>query len=68
MSLSILAAVTMINDATMLLSALTPLVHQAMSNGETEISDADVAASRAKLVGNIDTLDAAIAKAKAEGR
>lgn len=64
MSLSVLAAVTAINDATMLLSALTPLVHQAMSNGQTEISDADVAAARAKLAGNIDALDAAIAKAR----
>jgi hypothetical protein len=67
MSLTILAAVTAINDMTMLTAALTPLVQQAMASGATEISDADVAAARARLSGNIDALDALIAKSRADG-
>ncbi len=66
MSITVLAAVTAINDATMLLAALTPLVQQAMANGQTEITDADVEASRAKLDASIEALDAMIAKGRAE--
>lgn len=65
MSLTILAAVQAINDATMLASALGPLVQQALAKGQTEISDEDVAAARAMLSGNIDSLDALIAASKA---
>lgn len=64
MSLTVLAAVTAINDAIVLANALTPLVQQALAHGQTEITDADVDAARAKLSTNIDALDAAIAKAK----
>ena len=64
MSLSVLAAVSAINDATALITALGPLVQQAMNKGETEITDADVALARAALVVNIDSLDALIEKAK----
>jgi hypothetical protein len=64
MSISLLAAVTAINDASMVITALSPLVRQAMANGDTEISDEQVAAARAKLDGSIDALDAAIAKAR----
>lgn len=63
MSLTLLAAVSMLNDASTVFTALTPLVHQAIANGETVISDDDIAASRAKLDGDISALDAAIAKA-----
>lgn len=66
MSLTVLAAVQAINDATMLASALGPLVQQALANGQTEISDADVDAARARLSGNIDALDALIAADRAD--
>lgn len=64
MSLSLLSAITAINDAAMVINALSPLVRQAMANGDTEITDEQVAAARARLDGNIDALDAAIAKAR----
>lgn len=64
MSLPVLAAVSAINDATALITALSPLIQQALAQGQTEISDEDVAAARAALVVNIDSLDALIAKAK----
>lgn len=67
MSLTVLAAVEAINDATMLAAALGPLVRSALEQGTAEISDADVAAARAKLSGGIDALDALIAKHKAQG-
>lgn len=63
MSLTLLAAVSLLNDATTIMTAVTPLVHQALANGETEISDDAIAAARAKLSGDIAALDAAIAKA-----
>ncbi len=66
MSVSLLAVVSAINDASMLVTALTPLVQQAVATGQTEISDEDVAAARAKLGSSIDMLDAAIA-AEAQG-
>lgn len=64
MSMSILDAVTAINDATMLLTALGPLVQRALVNGEDTISLDDVEAARSNLVKNIDALDALIEKAK----
>lgn len=65
MSISLLAAVTAINDANTIITALAPLVRQAMANGETEITDEQVAAARARLDGSIEALDAAIEKARA---
>lgn len=64
MSTTVLAALTAVNDATMLVAALTPLIQQAVANGQAEISDEDVAAARARLGANIDALDAAIEKAR----
>lgn len=64
MSLTTLAAVSAINDAMTIVTALSPLVQRAMAAGETEISDEDVAAARANLTAGIEALDAAIAKAR----
>ena len=64
MSMTLLAAVSAINDATMLVNALQPLVNQAIAAGQAEISDDDVAAARARLGASIDLLDAAIAAGK----
>jgi hypothetical protein len=64
MSLSLLAAVTTINDATTIIAALSPLVQQAMKNGQAEISDEDVAASAARLDASIEALDSAIEAAR----
>lgn len=64
MSLTTLAAVSAINDAMTIVTALSPLVQRAMANGQTEISDEDVAAARASLTAGIDALDAAIEKAR----
>ena len=64
MSVSVLQAVTLINDATMLITALGPLVERALANGEDTITLDDVEAARANLVKNIDALDALIEKAK----
>lgn len=64
MSLSLLAAVTAINDASTIITALSPLVRQAMENGEVEITDEQVAEARARLSGSIEALDAAIEKAR----
>lgn len=64
MSMSVLDAVTAINDATMLLTALGPLVQRALANGEDTISLDDVEAARSNLVKNIGALDALIEKAK----
>jgi hypothetical protein len=61
--MNILAVVTLINDASTLISALTPLVNAARDAGETEVSDAEIEAARARLVGNLVILDALIAKA-----
>lgn len=61
MALSTLAVITAVNDALTLASALTPLVQQAMAAGQTEISDEEVAAARARLGDKIDALDALIA-------
>lgn len=64
MSLSLLQAVTAINDASTIITALSPLVRQAMSNGQTEITDEQVAEARSRLEGSIEALDAAIEKAR----
>lgn len=64
MSMSVLTAVTAINDATMLITALGPLVERALANGEDTITLDDVEAARTNLVKNIDALDALIEKAK----
>jgi hypothetical protein len=64
MSVPLLAIVSALNDATMLMQAFTPLYQQAIANGQTEVSDEDVAAARAGLGKSIDLLDAAIADAK----
>jgi hypothetical protein len=66
MSVQLLAIVSAINDASMLVSALTPLVQQAVAAGQTEVSDEDLAAARARLGSSIDMLDAAIAAARQE--
>jgi hypothetical protein len=60
---SLLDVVSTINDAGMLISALTPLVHEAMSVGDTEVSAEAVAHARARLVMNIESLDAMISRA-----
>ena len=67
MSITTLAAVTAINDATMIISTLAPLLERAMQNGETVISDEDVDAARARALGALDSLDAAIEKARTAG-
>lgn len=64
MSISLLQAVTAINDATMLITALGPLVQRALENGEDTVSMVDVEIARGNLVKNIDALDALIEKAK----
>ena len=62
MSVSVLTLVSAINDAAMLMNALTPLVQQAMNDGRTEVADEEVAAARLRLGNSIDALDAAIAR------
>ena len=64
MSMSLLTAITAINDATMLVTALGPLVERALANGEDTISLDDVEAARTNLVKNIAALDALIEQAK----
>lgn len=64
MSASVLSIVSAINDAATVISALTPLVQQAMQNGDTEVSDEQLAAARAITTGSIQALDEAIAKAR----
>lgn len=64
MSITVLAAVSAINDAATIMTALTPLVQRAMANGDAEISDEDVAAARGTLTAGIEALDAAIEKAR----
>lgn len=64
MSLSVLQAVTAINDASALITALTPLVQQAVNSGKTVISDEDVEKAKQNLQVNIASLDDLIAKAK----
>lgn len=64
MSVTVLQAVSAINDASALITALTPLVQQAMNAGQDTISDEDVEKAKANLVNNIKSLDDLIAKAK----
>lgn len=64
MSLTVLQAVTAINDATALITVLTPLVQQAVNSQQTEITDEDVEKAKAALTSNIQSLDALIEKAK----
>jgi hypothetical protein len=64
MSLSVLQAVSAINDASALITALTPLVQQAVNSGKTEITDLEVEQAKANLQANIASLDALILKAK----
>ena len=64
---SLLDVVSTINDASMLISALTPLVQQAMAAGQTEVSAEAVADARARLAANIASLDALIDAAQAGG-
>jgi hypothetical protein len=63
MSVPLLSVVSAINDASMLISALTPLVQQAMAAGQTEVSAEAVAEARARLTMNIASLDALISQA-----
>lgn len=64
-ALSLLAVVTAVNDAAMLVSALTPLVQRAVAAGETEVSAEALSAASAALGMDIDALDAAIVRAQA---
>lgn len=64
MSVPLLTIVSAINDASALMSALTPLVTQALNKGETEVTLRDVEIARLKLTTKIDALDVLIAKAK----
>jgi hypothetical protein len=64
---SLLDVVSTINDASVLISTLTPLVQQAMAAGQTEVSAEAVAEARARLTMNIASLDAMISEARTEG-
>ena len=67
MSLTLLEAVSAINDASMLIQALTPLVEAAKAQGKEVITDEDVDAERAKYAASIIALDSLIAKRRAGG-
>lgn len=60
-----LKVITAINDASMIVSALTPLLERATREGR-EVTEAEVDAALASLGTKIDALDAAIAAAKAQ--
>lgn len=65
MSLTLLQAVTAINDANMLVSVLTPLVNQARSMGmgdQDEITKEQLEAHAAATGASIEDLNAAIAR------
>ncbi len=61
---SLLDVVSTINDASMLINTLAPLVREAMADGKTEIDAEAVAEARARLTMNIASLDAMIDEAK----
>ncbi len=63
----VIDVVSTINDASVLISVLTPLVQQAVADGATEISADAVAEARARLTMNIESLDAMISEAKTQG-
>lgn len=65
MSVSTLALVTAINNAAMVVSTFAPLVQRAMQDGRPEVTDEEVSAAIARVDGDIQRLDAAIAAAKA---
>lgn len=68
MSLTLLEAVTAINDATMLIDVLTPLVAKVKAAGmdeADEIDDSELDAHAAAVGANIASLRAAIAAIKA---
>lgn len=58
-----LKVITAINDASMIVSALTPLLERATREGR-EVTEEEVNAALASLGTKIDALDAAIAAAK----
>ena len=62
-TVTLLTAVSAINDASMLIGALAPLVQQAMATGQTEVNADAVAEVRARLAANIASLDAMISAA-----
>lgn len=64
---SLLDVVSTINDASMLINALAPLVREAVAAGQTEVSVEAVADARARLVMNIESLDALIAAGRSGG-
>jgi hypothetical protein len=64
---SLLDVVSTINDASVLISTLTPLVQQAMAAGDDSVSAEAVAEARARLTMNIASLDAMISEARTEG-
>jgi hypothetical protein len=51
-----------INDASSLIGALAPLVHEAMVAGRTDIPAQALADARARLTMNIEALDALLAE------
>jgi hypothetical protein len=61
---SLLAVVSALNDLAMIQAAAMPLVQRAMAAGQTEISNDDLAAASALLGASIDSLDAAIERAR----
>ena len=64
MSVSVLALVSAINDAASVMTALSPLVSQAMSQGKTTVSVEDIEKAHSSLLSNIDSLDKLIEKYK----
>lgn len=64
MSVTVLAAVGLLNDAIAVAGALAPLIHNAMAGGHTTVSDAEVQMARNKLAQAISDLDLAIAAKK----
>jgi hypothetical protein len=64
MSVSVLALVSAINDAASVMTALSPLVSQAMSQGKTSVTVEDIQKARAAVLSNIDSLDKLIEKYK----
>lgn len=58
-----LKVITAINDASMIVSALTPLLERATREGR-EVTEAEVDAALASLGARIEDLDAAIDRAR----
>jgi hypothetical protein len=67
----LLKLVTFVNDATMLATAVTPLIAMWQAQGRTEVTEEELAeglkAEGAKTGASIDHLDATIARLKAAG-